>query len=80
MPKKGFDTLIAACALLGGWLADRWTRRTPRGRIYTSAIGMGLIIALALFIFLFFYLPDYKNSSNGQNGREYFKPGSFWRR
>jgi MFS family permease len=34
-----------AAALGGGWLADRWTRRTPRGRIYTSAIGMGLIAA-----------------------------------
>ena len=31
-------------ALLGGWLADRWTRRTARGRIYVSAIGTSLII------------------------------------
>jgi len=31
-------------ALLGGWLADRWMRRTDRGRIYVSAIGMSLII------------------------------------
>lgn len=31
-------------AIAGGWLADRWTRRTRRGRIYTSAIGMSLII------------------------------------
>jgi len=31
-------------AIFGGWLADRWTRRTERGRIYVSAIGMGLII------------------------------------
>jgi MFS family permease len=35
-------------ALLGGWLADRWTRRTTRGRIYTSAIGMGCIV-IAMF-------------------------------
>ncbi len=35
-------------ALGGGWLADRWMRRTERGRIYVSAIGMGLIIP-ALF-------------------------------
>ena len=38
---------MVACifgALLGGWLADRWTRRTDRGRIYTSAIGMSLIV------------------------------------
>jgi MFS family permease len=34
-----------AAALLGGWLADRWMRRTPRGRIYTSAIGMVVIAA-----------------------------------
>ncbi len=31
-------------AVAGGWLADRWMRRTERGRIYVSAIGMGLII------------------------------------
>ena len=27
-------------AVAGGWLADRWMRRNPRGRIFTSAIGM----------------------------------------
>lgn len=31
-------------AILGGWLADRWMRRSERGRIYVSAIGMMLII------------------------------------
>lgn len=31
-------------ALGGGWLADRWMRRTQRGRIYVSAIGMSLIV------------------------------------
>jgi MFS transporter, Spinster family, sphingosine-1-phosphate transporter len=31
-------------ALVGGWLADRWMQRNIRGRIYVSAIGMGLII------------------------------------
>jgi MFS family permease len=31
-------------AILGGWLADRWMRRSERGRIYASAIGMGLIV------------------------------------
>jgi len=31
-------------ALGGGWLADRWMRRTPRGRIYISALGMSLIV------------------------------------
>ncbi|XZE34983.1 MFS transporter [Pirellulaceae bacterium SH501] len=31
-------------ALIGGWLADRWMQKTPRGRIYVSAIGMSLIV------------------------------------
>ena len=31
-------------ALCGGWLADRWMRRSERGRIYVSAIGMSLIV------------------------------------
>jgi len=31
-------------AVFGGWLADRWMRRNERGRIFVSAIGMGLII------------------------------------
>ncbi|WP_437200780.1 MFS transporter [Planctomicrobium sp. SH664] len=31
-------------AALGGWLADRWMRRTQRGRIYVSAIGSLLLI------------------------------------
>jgi MFS family permease len=35
-------------ALAGGYLADRWMRRTNRGRIYTSAIGMVLFLP-ALF-------------------------------
>jgi len=35
-------------AFIGGWLADAWSRRTVRGRIYVSAIGMSLIIP-ALF-------------------------------
>jgi MFS family permease len=33
---------------VGGWLADRWMRRTERGRIYVSALGMGLFLP-ALF-------------------------------
>jgi sugar phosphate permease len=33
-----------AGALLGGLLADRWMRRNDRGRVFTSAIGMGLIV------------------------------------
>jgi len=35
-------------ALVGGTLADRWMRTTSRGRIFTSAIGMGLFLP-ALF-------------------------------
>lgn len=31
-------------ALVGGWLADRWMRRSERGRIFTSALGMSLLI------------------------------------
>jgi MFS family permease len=31
-------------AIGGGWLADRWSRRTQRGRIYVSAIGVSLIV------------------------------------
>lgn len=39
--------MVAAigAALAGGWLADRWTRRNRRGRIYTSAIGVVLMAA-----------------------------------
>jgi len=37
-----------AGALLGGALADRWMRRTTRGRIFTSAIGTMLFLP-ALF-------------------------------
>ena len=32
-----------AGAMIGGWLADGWMRFSRRGRIYVSAIGMGLI-------------------------------------
>jgi MFS family permease len=31
-------------ALGGGWLADRWTQRNARGRIYVSALGTALIV------------------------------------
>ena len=31
-------------AVSGGWLADRWMRKSVRGRIYVSAIGMSLIV------------------------------------
>lgn len=35
-------------AVLGGWLADRWMRSSARGRIYTSALGMALIVPALL--------------------------------
>lgn len=35
-------------AVFAGWLADRWMRKTERGRIYVSALGMALIVP-ALF-------------------------------
>jgi MFS family permease len=31
-------------AMIGGWLADYWMRKSIRGRIYVSAIGMTLIV------------------------------------
>jgi len=42
---------MVACifgAFVSGWLADRWSRRNPRGRIYTSALGM-VCISVAMF-------------------------------
>ncbi len=35
-------------AVIGGTMADAWSRRTPRGRIFTSALGMVLFLP-ALF-------------------------------
>ena len=31
-------------AVAGGWLADRWMRRSQRGRIFVSALGMSFIV------------------------------------
>lgn len=36
--------------IAGGSLSDRWVKRNLRGRIYTSAIGMGLMIPALVFI------------------------------
>ncbi len=45
MSATGYVTLASlAGALLGGILADRAMRATQRGRIYISAIGMGLCV------------------------------------
>lgn len=35
-------------AVIGGWMADRWMRKNPRGRIFTSAIGMSLVVPAML--------------------------------
>jgi MFS transporter, Spinster family, sphingosine-1-phosphate transporter len=39
-----WQSAAIAGALLGGLLADRWMRASPRGRVYVSAIGMSLIV------------------------------------
>ena len=39
-----WQSAAIAGAIVGGWLADRWMRRTARGRIYVSALGMSLIV------------------------------------
>ena len=36
--------------IFGGILSDRWVQKNIRGRIYTSAIGLGLTIPALLFI------------------------------
>jgi MFS family permease len=43
-----WQTAAIVGAVGGGWLADRWMRRNPRGRIFVSAIGV-LLIAPAMF-------------------------------
>lgn len=35
-------------AIGGGWIADKWVQKTQRGRIYLSAIGVGLIVPALL--------------------------------
>ena len=39
-----WQSAAIAGAIGGGWLADRWMRKTPRGRIFVSAAGMSLIV------------------------------------
>jgi MFS family permease len=39
-----WQTAAIVGAALGGWLADRWMRKTPRGRIFVSALGTSLIV------------------------------------
>lgn len=41
-----------AGVFFGGWLSDRWILRTLRGRVYTSATGLAMIVpALLLILF-----------------------------
>lgn len=43
--------------IVGGILSDRWVQKNIRGRIYTSAIGLGLTIPALLFLGLGQTLP-----------------------
>lgn len=45
-----FQIASIAAAFFAGWLADRWARRTLRGRIYTSVIGPALMIPALLAV------------------------------
>lgn len=36
--------------IFGGWLSDRWVQHNLRGRIYTSAIGLGMTIPALLLL------------------------------
>lgn len=36
--------------IFGGWLSDRWVQRNLRGRLYTSAIGLGMTIPALLLL------------------------------
>ena len=39
-----WQTAAIVGAVVGGYLADRWMQKTPRGRIYVRALGMSLIV------------------------------------
>jgi MFS family permease len=36
--------------IFGGWLADRWSRRTVRGRTYLSAAGLALLVPSIILV------------------------------
>ena len=36
--------------IIGGWLADRWSRRSVRGRTYLSALGLALLIPTIIVV------------------------------
>ncbi len=39
-----------AGVFIGGWLSDRWVKKTLRGRIFTSATGLSMIIPALILI------------------------------
>lgn len=43
-----FQCAAIVSAIIGGWLSDKWVQRNQRGRLYTSAIGMSLLIPALL--------------------------------
>lgn len=51
-PLSTITTAVSALlgVLLGGILSDKWVQRNLRGRIYTSAIGLGLTIPALLLL------------------------------
>ena len=36
--------------IMGGIISDRWVQRNLRGRVYTSAIGLGLTVPALMFL------------------------------
>ncbi len=36
--------------IFGGWLSDRWVQKNVKGRVYTGAIGLGLMVPGLLFL------------------------------
>jgi MFS family permease len=56
MSKAGpLSTITIACSsflgvILGGTISDRWVQKNVNGRVYTSAIGLGLTIPSLIFL------------------------------
>jgi MFS transporter, ACS family, D-galactonate transporter len=54
-PSGLWATITAASAgfigvIVGGWLADRWSRRAVRGRTYVSALGLALLVPTIVLV------------------------------
>ncbi len=45
-----FQVAAIATAFFAGWLADRWSKKYARGRIFVSAIGMSLMVPALLAV------------------------------